>query len=306
MNNKLKEEPLKRITAFGEILFDVYPGTRTLGGAPFNFIYHINKLAGLGNFISSVGDDNFGKEILNFLKSNNISSDYVAIDKNHSTGVANANLDKNKIPHWEIEPDCAYDFIRTSDKILNLIEEKTDCLYFGTLIQRSDISRGTINRLFGKKIKYFCDLNFRQNFFNIDIINSSLNTAHILKLNNDELKIVNDLLLKQNYDEEQLAELLSKRFNIEIVCVTLGDKGAILYKNGTVDRYKADVENVVDTVGAGDAYASVLCIGNLYKWNISKINRIASEFAAAIVQIKGALPKEEGIYELFKEKIRSG
>ncbi|MGD1006063.1 MAG: PfkB family carbohydrate kinase [Ignavibacteriaceae bacterium] len=297
---------MKRITSFGEILFDVYPGVNTLGGAPFNFIYHIKKLTGNGNFISTVGDDNFGKEILNFLKLNAISSDYVAIDKNHPTGIANANLDKNKIPHWEIKPGCAYDFIETSDKIINLIEEKTDCLYFGTLVQRSDISRNTLNTLFEKKIKYFCDLNFRQGFFNIDIINTSLNTAHILKLNNDELKVINELLLKQDYDEVNLAELLSEKFDIEIVCITLGDKGAILYKNGTVDHYKADVENVVDTVGAGDAFASVLCLGYLYEWNISKINRIASEFAAAIVQIKGALPKEEGIYEIFKEKIRSG
>lgn len=296
---------MKKITAFGEILFDVYPGVRTLGGAPFNFIYHIKKLTGEGNFISTVGDDDLGKEILNFLKSNAISSNYVAIDKHHSSGVANANLDENKVPHWEIKLNCAYDFIEASDKMINLIEEETDCLYFGTLVQRSAVSRNTLNTLLGEKIKYFCDLNFRQNFYNIDVINTSLNTAHILKLNNDELKIVNELLLKQNYDEVNLAEVLSDKYNIELVCITLGDKGAILYRNGAVDHYKAEVEKVIDTVGAGDAYASILCLGYLYGWDISKVNRIASEFAAAIVQIKGALPKDEGIYEMFKEKIKN-
>ena len=161
---------MKKITAFGEILFDVYPDTRTLGGAPFNFIYHIKKLTGQGNFISAVGDDELGIEIINFLKSNTISPDYVTVDKNHPTGVANANLDENKIPHWEIKLNCAYDFIEISDKIMNLIKEETDCLYFGTLAQRNDISRNTLNSLFGKKLKYFCDLNLRQNFYNTDII----------------------------------------------------------------------------------------------------------------------------------------
>lgn len=186
---------------------------------------------------------------------------------------------------------------------MNLIKEGTDCLYFGTLAQRNDISKGTLNSLFGKKLKYFCDLNLRQNFYTADIIRTSLNSAHILKLNNDELKIINELLLKQDYGEASLAKLLSEKFNIELVCITLGEKGAILYKNGIVDHYKVDITKIVDTVGAGDAYASVLCFGYLNEWNISKINRIASEFAASVVQIKGALPKNEDIYKILKEKI---
>ncbi|MDR3628254.1 MAG: PfkB family carbohydrate kinase [Ignavibacteriaceae bacterium] len=296
---------MKKVTAFGEILFDVYPEVKTLGGAPFNFIYHIKKLTGEGNFISKVGDDELGKEIFNFLELNGISSDYIAVDKEHSTGVANANLDENKIPHWEIKLNCAYDFIEPSDKITNLIEDGTDCLYFGTLAQRNNASRNTLNKMFGKKIKYFCDLNFRQNYYDADIIKTSLNTADILKLNDDELKIVNQLLLKQTYDEMALAKHISEKFNIELVCITLGSKGAILYKNGRTDHYMADAEIIVDTVGAGDAYASVLCLGYLNGWEISKINRIASEFAAEIVQVKGALPRKKSIYERFIETIRS-
>jgi fructokinase len=296
---------VKRITAFGEILFDIYPCMKTIGGAPFNFIYHIKKLTGDGKFISSVGDDDLGKEVLNYLKSNNISTDYILIDKNHTTGAANANLDENKIPHWEIKTNCAYDFIETNDKIIDLIERETDCLYFGTLARRNDISRNTLNKLFHKEIKYFCDLNLRQDFYNADILITSLYNANILKLNNDELKVVNGLLFKQNYDEVKLAELISSEYNIEMVCVTLGDRGAILYQNGISDYCKNQVENVIDTVGAGDAYSSILCLGYLYGWDISKINKIASEFAAEIIQIKGALQKNELIYEIFKDKIKN-
>jgi fructokinase len=172
------------------------------------------------------------------------------------------------------------------------------------LAQRGSVSRNTLEQFFGKKIKYFCDLNLRQNFYNLDIIKTSLNNANLLKLNIDELKIVNSMLFTQNYDELKLAELLSEKFNLELVCITLGDKGALLYSGGKVDYYSVHVEKVIDTVGAGDAYASILCLGYLNKWGISKINKIASEFAAAIVQIKGALPKDDEIYELFKEKIK--
>jgi fructokinase len=297
---------MKKITAFGEILFDVYPGMRTLGGAPFNFIYHIKKLTGYGNFISAIGNDDLGKEIIDFLKSGDLSPEFVAIDSNHQTGVANANLDENKIPHWEIKLNCAYDFIKSTDKIRNLVDNNTDCLYFGTLAQRGNVSKNTLNELFGKKIQYFCDLNIRQNYYNTDVIKSSLNTADVMKLNNDELKLINELLFKEDYGEEKLAELISDKFNIELFCVTLGDKGAFLYKNGAVDHYKVNVEKVVDTVGAGDAYASILCLGYMHGWDIGKINKIASEFAAAIVQIKGALPKDESIYEICRDKINSG
>ena len=139
---------MKRITAFGEILFDVYPGMKTLGGAPFNFIYHIKKLSGEGKFISSVGDDDLGKEVLNFIRLSTISTDYVLIDNKHTTGVANANLDENKVPHWEIKTNCAYDFIKANDNIINLVEKETDCLYFGSLAQRNNVSRNTLNILF--------------------------------------------------------------------------------------------------------------------------------------------------------------
>jgi fructokinase len=301
---KQKYKNMKRITAFGEILFDVYPNVKTLGGAPFNFIYHIKKLTGQANFISAVGNDDFGKEIFDFLKTNAISPEYVAIDNQHSTGVAIANLDANMIPHWEIRTNCAYDFIESSDKILQLIEEGTDCLYFGTLAQRNDISRNTLKKILEKKLICFCDINFRQKFSDEEIIKNSLTAAHILKLNNDELLIINELLLKQKYDEVKLVKFLSERFDIEVVCLTMGVEGALIYKDGIVDHYKATVEKVVDTVGAGDAYASVLCIGYLNEWHLSEINRIASDFAAEIVQVKGALPENESIYEPYKNKIR--
>lgn len=295
---------MKNITSFGEILFDVYPDKKTLGGAPFNFIYHIIKLTGQGSFISRIGEDEPGREILSRLKSAGISTAFIQNDQTHPTGAANANLDENKIPHWIIEGNCAYDFIDAASDLNDLLKSKTDCLYFGTLAQRNAISKETLRSFFGRKIKYFCDLNLRQNFYNEEVLISSLENADALKLNNDELKILNSLLLKKNENEVDLIKRLSGNFNIELVCLTKGEEGAVIYMNGEISRYKVDVKNVVDTVGAGDAYASVLCIGYMEGWQLNRINKAATEFASAIVQVEGALPKDDNLYNQFKEKIK--
>ena len=295
---------MSRITAIGEILFDIYPDGKNLGGAPFNFIYHVIKLTGRGNFISAVGNDKFGAEILDILNNKGIEKKYVQVNYDHPTGAAVANLDEKKIPHWEIKTGTAYDFINPAPVLEELISGGTDCLYFGTLARRSEVSGRTIKYLFNRKnIKYFCDLNIRQNFYSQEIIEDSLITSDALKLNVDELQIVNRLLLNQPFDIINLARLISKKYDIELVCVTMGDKGSYIICGDKDDKRYHPIDNVVDTVGAGDAFAAILCLGFLNGWDISKINRLASEFAAETVKIEGALPKSDLFYEKFKEKI---
>ncbi len=294
------------ITAIGEILFDVYPEYKKLGGAPFNFIHHVIKLTGKGNFISRVGNDDLGKEILEILKNKKISNDFVQIDDEHKTGVAKPSLGNDKVPDWNIELNRAYDFIELNDKIKNLFNQKTDCLYFGTLAQRSEKSKKTIQSFFNNDDKkYFCDLNIRQNFYNKEIIESSLKTSNVLKLNLDELKLLNDLLYNKNFDQKDTAQKLIDNYTLDLLCVTKGSDGAYLYKANESNNYqvKLDKNEIVDTVGAGDAYASFLCIGFLEHWELDKINKFASEFAAEIVKINGALPDNDSLYEKFKERM---
>ena len=293
---------MKNVTSFGEILFDVYPDYKKLGGAPFNFIYHIKKLTGYGNFISRVGNDNAGNEIVNLMMDHGMHTKYLQIDNEHPTGSANANLDENKIPHWDISLNRSYDFIENIQILTSLIEEETDCLYFGTLAQRGEQSRKTLQSFFGKRIKYFCDLNLRQNFYNAEIIKSSLSAANVLKLNSDELRIVRNLLLINKADEFQLAKILSEYFEIDLVCITQGEEGAMLYKDGIMNHYTGVVENVVDTVGAGDAYAAMLCLGYLNRWGLEKTNKLASEFAGKIIMVNGALPENDFLYDKYIQK----
>ena len=293
---------MKNVTSFGEILFDVYPDYKKLGGAPFNFIYHIKKLTGYGNFISRVGNDNAGNEIVNLMIDHGMPTKYLQIDNEHPTGSANANLDENKIPHWDISLNRSYDFIENIQILTSLIEEETDCLYFGTLAQRGEQSRKTLKSFFGKRIKYFCDLNLRQNFYNAEIIKSSLSAANVLKLNSDELRIVRNLLLINKADEFQSAKTLSEFFEIDLVCITQGEEGAMLYKDGIMNHYTGVVENVVDTVGAGDAYAAMLCLGYLNRWGLEKTNKLASEFAGKIIMVNGALPENDFLYDKYIQK----
>lgn len=273
-----------------------------MGGASFNFIYHIKKLTGNGYFVSRIGEDDEGNEIIDFLKKNDISTDYIQIDPFHPTGESIATLNEFKIPSWKIKTETAYDFIELTADVKNLIEKETDCLYFGTLAQRNDISRETIHNFYHKKLKYFCDLNIRQNFYSKDLIEECISAANILKLNTDELRLVNELILRKNFNSETPKRLLQE-FQLEVLCVTHGDQGANIYKGNELDYYNTKILDVIDTVGAGDAYAAILCLGYLKNWDISKINKIASEFAGEIVRINGALPPVSELYDKYKEII---
>lgn len=294
---------MKYVTSIGEILFDIYPHGKKPGGAPFNFIYHIIKLTGKGNFVSRVGDDDLGDEIRDYLYRKQISTEFIQTDKEHKTGVSKTTLDKNKVPEFIIEENRAYDFIELTPDLEKLISEKTDCLYFGTLARRSGKSRDTIQSLFGRKIKYFCDLNIRQEFYSEKIIEKSLSSANVLKLNEDELKLVNKLILNSEFDKAGTAKKILEVFEIDLLCVTRGSEGATIYKGRDENTFNINSRNVVDTVGAGDAYASLLCLGYLKQWKIEKINKLASEFAGEIVKVEGALPHDDNIYETFKKKI---
>lgn len=292
---------MKKISSIGEILFDVYDDQKTMGGAPFNFIYHVIKLTGQGNFISRIGDDELGQKIRQFFNKKSISLDYLQGDKKHKTGVAKAVLDESKIPTFTIEENRAYDFIETTDKLISLVENNTDCLYFGSLAQRNEVSKNTIRKLYCLAPVKFCDLNLRQNFYTKEVIKNSLEAADIVKLNSDELRIVNRIFNKNDLSLIDTMENVINQFSIELLCVTDGENGAILVNNNyESDRFKLKPEKIVDTVGAGDAFAAILCVGYLNKHDFRTINKYANEFAGEIVKVKGALPDDDNIYEKYK------
>ncbi len=294
------------ITSIGEILYDVYPEYKKLGGAPFNFIHHVWKLGGSANFISRVGDDKNGKEMLKHLKSINFDCRYIHIDPTHPTGKVNIRLLENKMPQFTISQESAWDYIELTDKIKRLVKQKTDLLYFSTLSQRSFTTRNTIEHLLNEKIKYFSDLNLRHHFYNESIIATSLEKSNVIKINDAELDIVTNIIYGRTYSTKDSAKKLIDDFNLDLLCITMGAKGAHLYSKNYSDKYKTRVENLVDTVGAGDAYSAILCLGYLHQWDVGKINRIASNFAADICTVEGAIPEDDSIYKKYITEFREG
>ena len=289
------------ITSIGEILFDIYPNHKRLGGAPLNFIYHVKKLTDNGNIISRVGKDVLGNKAVNDLKHSGLSFDYIQHDNLHPTGMAIVHLDDSGIPNFKIDTDSAYDFIEMNDENENLIIADTDCLYFGTLAQRSELSRKTIQSFFNRGLKYFADLNLRQNYYDEEVLSASLKAADFIKVNYEEMHILNDIILQGEYHTEKVAYELMEKCEINMIAVTRGKDGSSIFENGKrYDHSNVDVK-VVDTTGAGDAFAAVLCVGYLHGLEIPYINKLANDFASEICQFEGALPKYDRIYESFRE-----
>lgn len=287
-----------RVTAIGEILYDIYPDEKRLGGAPFNFIYHIWKFLGKANFISSVGEDENGKEILNRLKEINFPTSHITVDPAHPTGTVNVTLDKNKAPRFEMSGYNCFDYFVLDEKSKNLIEEETDILYFGTFGQRNETARRTIQSTFGKKLKYFCDLNLRHEFFSKEMITESLRTSNVVKINNSELEIIKTYFDLSSENNLAIMDIID-RFSLDLISVTMGSDGAIISDGRQMNSYKSKPATVVDTLGAGDAFSAILCLGYLYTMELSEINKVANEFALDVCVTSGALPSNS-VYEKYQ------
>lgn len=291
------------ITSIGEILFDIYPDHKRLGGAPLNFIYHIKKLTDSGNIISRVGNDVLGNKITNELSRFGFSIDYIQHDHRYPTGKANVKIDSDGSPSFDIDDECAFDFIEMTEPIEQLLSTDTNCLYLGTLAQRSAISRQTIQSALNFGLKYFSDLNLRQDFYTEDIIVDTLKAANFIKVNYEEMRILNDMLLQTEYSTEKAAFELMDRFEINMISVTRGKDGASIFENGKRFDHSNENISVVDATGAGDAYSAVLCLGYLNGLDIPIINKLANDFAMEICKFEGALPKNDRLYENLREQL---
>lgn len=295
------------ICSVGEILWDVYPDSKRLGGAPFNFIYHIKKLTGNANFISSVGNDNDGKELLKILKENDFDIETIFIDDYHPTGKVLVTLDENKTPHYKMSSTASFDFLQLTEKAKKVIED-SDLIYFGTFTSRSEVSRKTIQSILNKpNKKYFCDLNLRHNFYTIDFIEQALITSNVLKINEEEFYKLQNIFALSSDLKNAVQDLILK-YKIDLIALTMGELGSKLFTSNEFHFYQQEKIDVVDTLGAGDAFSAILCLGYLNNFPLEKINRLANKFAANICKIKGAIPESDKLYltssQIFTNKLK--
>jgi fructokinase len=286
-----KENKKHQVAGLGEILWDLLPHGKQMGGAPANFAYHAQMLGTQGHIISAIGDDALGAEIIEQITAIHLSAESINIDQQHPTGTVSVKVDSSGNPDFIINTDVAWDYIPLNDRLLNL-GKSLDAVCFGSLAQRSPVARQTIQALV-KSTRENClrifDLNLRQHFFSEEIIYYSLQIANCLKLNEDEFLFLAKLLGFIG-SEEKIINKFFKRFELRLIALTKGEQGSSIYTTDSHSFQKSTVVRVVDTVGAGDAFTAGMCIGILKNFTLKKFHENAARLAAYVCTQKGATP----------------
>ncbi len=280
------------VIGMGEILWDILPAGKQLGGAPANCAYHALALGAHSYVVSAVGNDPLGQEILNCLKAIDLNREYIEIDDKHPTGTVEVSLDAEGKPDYIIHRNVAWDYIPFSNRLQELAAKATAVCY-GILAQRSPVSHNTI-RSFIEATPADClrvfDINLRQSYYNLTAVEENLTLANCLKLNDAELAEVARMCALDGTEDEILEALLNE-FDLKIIALTKGENGSRLVSLEKSSFLKAPAVRVVDTVGAGDAFTAALVMGTLQGLPFEITHRNASRLAAYVCTQKGATPK---------------
>jgi len=279
------------LVGIGELLWDIFPTGKELGGAPANFTYHASALGGQGLIISSVGNDNLGNEMLERLGTLALSCQYVARDIEHPTGTVSIKVGAGGEPSYRIKENVAWDFIPQTEQLMELVQ-KVKAITFGTLAQRSEVSRATVQAFVSQAPSdALCifDINIRQAFYSREVIEWSLEACNVLKLNEGELQLLARLLSMEG-DELQHLYSLSKRFNLELIALTKGAEGSILYSSEGVFIHEGYKTRVVDTVGSGDSFTAALALGMLTGSDLGTTSDYANYVSSLVCSRRGATP----------------
>ena len=296
-----------KIICFGEILFDVFKEKEVLGGAPFNFGFHLHKLNQKVDFLTKIGQDEYGSRILNFFEEQNLSKRLLQTDPLHPTGSVEVTIDDNGKPEYIIHLDVAWDFIEYNSLVDSVAKDQPDLIYFGSLAQRHEHSRKTLHKLMKAKhdnTKTFCDVNLRQNFYSKDLIKDALVQSSIVKVNDEEFEQFKEMFKLKRHENEAAKKLIDQ-YLIDFLCITKGEKGSSIYTPSRTFHWENPHTKIkiIDTVGAGDAFSSILIYGILNDWDLEKVLSQASQFAQKICTIPGAIPDNNLFYSMFKETI---
>lgn len=248
----------KTILAYGELLWDLLPTGKALGGATTNFIFRINLFGDNGFLISKLGKDKNGEEAREKIMELGLAVHHVQTDPKLPTGTVPVTLDAKGTPEFVITPDVAYDHIMLTGDMLHLAA-LADCIYFGTLSQRAEHSRNTLYQLLkaAPQAVKFLDINLRKDCYTKESVTASLEAADILKINDEELLVLRTLLTLSGDTYRELALELLEKHRLRLVLVTLAEKGA--FELTGIGHYSYDpgyLVKVQDTVGSGDAFSA--------------------------------------------------
>jgi fructokinase len=280
----------KTVLAYGELLWDILPTETMLGGAVCNFIYRINALGYRGLLVSRLGRDELGEKAFECVWSLKLDTKYLQWDDDHPTGTVPVSFDENNNPSFVIIPDVAYDYIEMTDS-LRQMAPTVDCLCFGTLSQRAEKSRETLRQLIElcQNSLKLLDINLRKDCYNSETVNYSLEKADILKLNEDELYELADMLNIDKSNPLQICNNIIDKWSIKYCVVTLGEKGAFavsdegdkVYDPG----YKVDLG---DPIGAGDAFSAGFVYQILKNASLAEACQFGNILGALVSTTEGA------------------
>lgn len=282
------QKPL--VAGIGELLWDIFPDGKKPGGAPANFSFHASQSGCDALLLSAVGNDQLGKELLSTLNGLNLNTRYIQ-QNSFSTGTVTVQRDEIGQPRYTIHENTAWDNIRLNEEI-HKISDQLDAVCFGTLGQRNRVSADTIQRVLSNLkpgcLKIF-DVNLRQHYYSSEIIEKSLKQADILKLNDEELKVVAEMFHIAGSEKEQLQQLVS-RYNLKYLVYTLGENGSLILTPDKSSFLEAPRIKVADTVGAGDSFIAVFTAGILQGENLKTAHQKANKAAAFVCSQNGACP----------------
>lgn len=280
------------IVGLGEILWDVLPEGKKLGGAPANFAWHMCQFGLNGCAVSAIGDDRLGEEILDRLAEKNM---YVCLEKTpYPTGSVIVELDDEGVPRYDIKQGVTYDNLPWTKNIEEIARE-TRAVCFGSLAQRNPVSRETIYHFLDtmpsreETLRIF-DINLRQEFYSKEVIRDSLRRCNILKINDEELVTISRMFGYPGIDLENKCWIILAKYNLKMLILTCGVNGSYVFTPGVVSFQHTPKVKVADTVGAGDSFTAAFCASILKGMSIPEAHERAVKVSAYVCTQNGAMP----------------
>ena len=280
------------IVGIGEVLWDILPEGKKIGGAPANFAYHASQFGFHSRVVSAIGDDILGKEITDSFISKGLN--HLIPTVSYPTGTVCIEIDQEGIPVYEITENVAWDNIPYTSEIESLAK-KTRAVCFGSLAQRNPVSRNTVTRFLdnmpreNSKLVVF-DINLRQGFYNKEIICNSMKRCNILKINDEELVAVSRMLEYPDIDMHTICKMLLEEYNLKMLILTCGVNGSYVFTSDNVSFRPTPCVKVADTVGAGDSFTAAFIASIMKGKSISDAHTIAVRTSAFVCTQYGAMP----------------
>ena len=287
-----------KILSIGEVLWDMLPSGRKVGGAPANFAFHCLQFGADVRLLSRVGNDDLGRELIEFYRSLDLSTEFVETDSTAPTGTVEVELSAAGQPKYTIRENVAWDKIEATDAAIRFAQT-ADAVCFGSLAARSGAALRTIQVLVSNtkpSALRVLDLNLRDPFVAPNVIRTMLSLANILKLNDDELARIAAMFGVSGSTAKQHADWFINEYGLTMLLLTCGSHGSRIFYEGKEHFCESRKIEVVDTVGAGDAFTAVVVVGLLSDWSMEKIHERASEVASFVCTQSGATPKLCGVY----------